>query len=131
MLVVVLSFIKITNSRIYPLEKRILILKIRKILKYPPWSTIIKLSVSGNLSAVEKEQARLNEEFKDFEGEYCNSFIKRIGKVYMLTLVLKVPRLEWTLPSISKKGRLNPTLSRLLTHQPPYMKIVVDPDDVL
>lgn len=106
-------------------------LKIRKILKYPPWSTIIKLSVSGNLSAVEKEQARLNEEFKDFEGEYCNSFIKRIGNVYMLTLVLKVPRLEWTLPSISKKGRLNPTLSRLLTHQPPYMKIVVDPDDVL
>ncbi|MDQ5962131.1 MAG: PriA 3primeBD protein, partial [Patescibacteria group bacterium] len=106
-------------------------LKIRKILKYPPWSTIIKLSVSGNLPAVEKEQIRLNEEFKDFEGEYCNSFIKRIGDIYMLTLVLKVPRLEWTLSSISKKGRLNPTLSRLLTQQPPYMRIIVDPDDVL
>lgn len=106
-------------------------LKIRKILKYPPWSTIIKLSVSGNLPAVEKEQIRLNEEFKEFEGEYCNSFIKRIGDIYMLTLVLKVPRLEWTLSSISKKGRLNPTLSRLLTQQPPYMRIIVDPDDVL
>ncbi len=106
-------------------------LKIRKILKYPPWSTIIKLSVSGNLTAVEKEQVRLTHEFKDFEGEYCNSFIKRLGDTYMLTMVLKIPRLEWTLSSISQKGRLNPTLSLLLENQPPYMRIIIDPDDVL
>lgn len=106
-------------------------MKIRKTLLYPPYSTIIKMSAKGTYGAVSKLHDSLAVVFRDFSSPVYTSFIKRVGTAYVVSALIKIPRLEWTLKEISREGRTNPTLRGLLRSLPPYMAISVDPDDIL
>lgn len=105
--------------------------KVRKALRYPPFSTLIKLTVRGSETAIEKVRQEFNILFRDFGKDTYSSIIKHSAGALMFTAIIKIPRLEWTLPEVSRDGHLNSTLSDILRGLPPYVAITIDPEDVV
>jgi len=93
----------------------------RKALGYPPFSVLIKLSVSGAKNRADKEIENLEDLFKEYGIITFPAFIKRIKNNHIMHGLIKIGRDKWP----DKK------LVELLRMLPPYIAVNVNPDTIL
>lgn len=93
----------------------------RRTFDYPPFKTLIKISIEGEKAITREEMKKAAELLEEYEPAVYPSFhaIRR-GK-YRLNLLLKVAAGKW--PSFE--------LAAKLRSLPPYFAINVDPQDIL
>lgn len=95
-------------------------LSLRQKLSYPPYSTFIKISLSGKKDVVSKELDHLIKDVLQTEAVTFPALIRKKGQYTMHTL-LKIPRTEWPVEKLSH------TLALL----PPRFTVHVDPESLL
>lgn len=93
----------------------------REAFKYPPFTTLIKISLSGVRGVVTKEMLELKEFLKPFETEIFPAFIEESRGAFTLHGLLRLPRGAW----IDRQ-----LLSKLL-QLPPQFRIAVEPETLL
>lgn len=94
-------------------------IKEREEFEYPPFSTFIKISLSGQKSTIRKEMEKIQEEFAEydmfvFDGNFLNT-----KREHVVNGLLKVS--NWPDPKLSEK----------LQKLPPQYTIKIDPDNIL
>lgn len=103
----------------------------RKMLSYPPYTTMIKISYQGTEANVNKEKVRLKELFTDYKPDILDAFVKRVRGMYVTHALIRVPRTSWMRVGQNKKGTFEEELAAKLRSLPPSFKVQVDPEDVL
>jgi len=93
----------------------------RKALHYPPFTTLIKLTLMGKQSQVEKEMRLAGQKLETYKPEIFPAFITTIKGKYRMNMLIRIPRGEW----------VNETLLGILRALPPQFAVRVDPEDVL
>jgi primosomal protein N' len=93
----------------------------RKKLKYPPFSTLIKVTVKGPKNRIEQEMTMISEHLKEFEPLVFPAFIDTINNKTIMHALIKLDHGTW----VSKD-----LLAKLLT-LPPYVAVNVDPESLL
>jgi len=93
----------------------------RKILVYPPFVTLIKITREGVRASVEKDMDKLAHELQEYKPVVFPAFITTIKGKYRLNMLLKIPAGEW----------VDEHLLNILRGLPPTFAIRVDPEDVL
>lgn len=93
----------------------------RNQFHYPPFSTIIKISILGTRSAVTKEFENLKEYFKPFELLTYQSFRGNRDGKFSMNGIIRLKRGDW----------INEELQKKLEILPPQIKVVVDADSLL
>ncbi len=93
----------------------------RKQFGYPPFSTFIKITVSGSAAVVEEEMKEIERVFAPF-GLSGRSHLMHTGKnIYMMHAFLRIDRSEWPKNDIVA----------LLKTLPPDITVTVDPESIL
>ena len=93
----------------------------RKILKYPPFSKLVKISLEGKKNVVEKEMTKLEKKLTDYSPTVYPAFIHTIKEKYRMNILLKLKPGGWQ----------DEKILNLLLSLPPSFAIRVDPEDVL
>lgn len=94
---------------------------LRKMFHYPPFSTLIKLSIEGKKDDIVAEMSATKTLFSDCEMDVFPSFVKGKNGASILHALIKIPKAEW--PSERLTTRLH-SLS-------PRWTIKIDPDSLL
>ena len=105
-------------------------LSVRKMLSYPPFSRIIKVSVSGSARLTESAEAYLTEAFEPWNPLITRAYISKINNQSVVKMILKIPIESWPL-SDSKHATRDKTLLAALKALPIGAKIDIDPEDTL
>ncbi len=93
----------------------------RKKLNYPPFSTLIKITVKGSKQEVLEEMKKIEEALREYEPLVFPAFVETVaGKNVMHTLV-KIDPAAWVLEP----------LAEILRSFPPNVFINVDPESLL
>lgn len=103
----------------------------RKMLSYPPFSVLIKISYQGTYENSEKAKSYLQETFKDYKPDIMDAFIKRIKGMYIMHALIRIPSKNWTRQGLSMDGSFDHKLENLLKSLPPSFKVQVDPENIL
>jgi len=93
----------------------------RKILKYPPFALLIKITIEGTKSAVEKHAAKVEEKLSEYSPSVFPAFINKIKGKERMNVLIKIPADMW----------VDEKLSEILSTLPPSFAIRIDPEDVL
>ena len=93
----------------------------RKALHYPPFTTLIKLTLLGKQQQVEKEMHLAAQKLETYKPEIFPAFITTIKGKYRMNILIRVPRGEW----------VDEKLLGILRALPPQFAVRVDPEDVL
>lgn len=94
---------------------------LRKMFHYPPFSTLLKLSIEGKKDDIVAEMGRTKALFADQEIDVFPSFVKGKNGTSILHALIKVPRAEWP----------NPKIIQRFQDLSPRWTIKVDPDSLL
>lgn len=95
-------------------------LELRKQLQYPPFHTLILLSWSGTARQVGKIEEEIKLQLKDQEVQYYSPPISQTEQIIRYGL-LRLPQTEWP----------ETTLLERLRNLPPYIKIQINPDQIV
>ncbi|PCI20676.1 hypothetical protein COB64_01770 [Candidatus Wolfebacteria bacterium] len=106
-------------------------LKLRKQFNYPPFSTLIKISFSGNTKDVEKAHDMFHTLFNSYPLELFRSVITKGKRLHAIHAILRIDRSTWALPSRGTKGELDTLLLEKLISLPPSYIVHIDPEDLL
>jgi primosomal protein N' (replication factor Y) len=93
----------------------------RKKLSYPPFSTLIKLTVKGPKTRVTEEMDRLSIVLREYDPLVFPAFVDKINNKTVMHALIKINHAEW----ISK-----PLVEKLQT-LPPQIAVNVDPESLL
>ena len=93
----------------------------RKKFNYPPFSTIIRVSISGNRSDCVKSAEELKKLVEPYELDVFPAFVPQGKSKVILNTVLKIPEKKWPDSELSSKLRLCP----------PNFSVNVDPDSLI
>ena len=93
----------------------------RQTFNYPPFTTLIKITLAGTRTVVSREMERLPEFFKPFNTEIFPAFIEESRGAFTMHALLRLPRRAWV---------DRPLLAKLLS-LPPQFRVVVEPDSLL
>ena len=96
-------------------------IKARETFRYPPFTTLIKISLSGSRGPVSREMMKLSEFFKPFETEIFPAFIEESRGAFTMHALLRLPRGQW----------VDETLLQKILSLPPQFRVVVDPESLL
>jgi primosomal protein N' (replication factor Y) len=106
-------------------------LKVREDLSYPPFGTLIKIVYKGPKNNIDKAREYLESFFRQYNPFVFQAFVSRAKNLYVLNVVLKIKRSNWSLPEIASGGNLNQDLLLKLMSLPPALSVEVDPDSLL
>lgn len=101
----------------------------RERFGYPPFTTLIKVSLAGSDEKLARTRANLEEGFKDWNPIFPETR-SRVRGYPTLTMILKIPRLKWSPKTIIADGVLDPELLELLRTFPPNWSVTIDPQDL-
>jgi primosomal protein N' (replication factor Y) len=93
----------------------------RKKFNYPPFSLLIKITVSGDKARILNEFEELKEYLRPYELLTYPAFIEKQKNKSILHGVIKVPRSAW----------VDVSLVSLLSKLPPQFRVVVDAESLL
>jgi primosomal protein N' len=93
----------------------------RKKLNYPPFSTLIKITIKGPKARIAEDMQQVEKNLQDYEPVIFPAFIDTINNKSILHALIKIKHTDW----ISK-----PLLEKLLS-LPPYIAVNVDPESLL
>lgn len=93
----------------------------RKMLGFPPYTVLIKLSVTGTPARVRDEAAELAETFSEHNPLTYNAFIERVRGKHTIHTLIKIPADKWP----------DNLLSEQLKNLPPYVTVAINPDSIL
>ena len=93
----------------------------RERFDYPPFHTLIKLSIRGSKNTVEKASNHVTEIFREYKPIVYPSFVSRINRAHVAHVLLSVPRGQW----------VDKTLLGKLRRLPPSITIDVEPQSTL
>ncbi len=96
-------------------------LEVRKILGYPPYTVLLKVSYTGTQELVEQKMKEAVEHLKPYELILFSRFLQAPGGKHTLHGFLRVERESWPDAGL---------LDRLLSLPPSY-QVSVDPDSIL
>ncbi|MDP3725986.1 MAG: hypothetical protein Q8R36_02195 [bacterium] len=94
---------------------------VRHSLRYPPFTTLIKLTMEGSKQTIEKEVAFIKKHLEGYELLIFPAFISKVRQKYIMHAVIKTKPEEWP----------NDTLLSLLHELSPSVAINVDPEHLL
>lgn len=94
---------------------------LRKKFNYPPFSILIKLSVSGERTNVLKEIEELKEYLKPYDLLIYPAFIEVVNNKYTAHGIIKVPKEKW----------VDVSLVSLLRKLPPHIRVIIDAESLL
>jgi primosomal protein N' len=95
--------------------------EIRKELNYPPFSSLIKITVRGVKARVAEEMHAIEHIFEEYEPLVFPAFIETVQNKSIMHALLKIGQKDW----VSK-----PLLEKLL-NLPPHITVNVDPESLL
>lgn len=93
----------------------------RKKLNYPPFSTLIKLTIRGPKPRIDEEMKIIEKSLHEFEPLIFPAFIETVNNKSILHALIKLPRADWISKSLLEK----------LLALPPYVAVNVDPESLL
>jgi primosomal protein N' (replication factor Y) (superfamily II helicase) len=96
-------------------------LETRKMLGYPPYSTLIKFTHEGTKAEGERAMKDIALIFGTYHPVTFPSFIAKVKGKYRMNALLKVPRGVWP----------NPELLALILALPPDIEVRINPDSVV
>lgn len=96
-------------------------LKERKEFGFPPYFTIIKITLAGEKGSVTKSMKDLEEIFKPFEFHTYQAFAEKIKNKYIMNGIIKIQRDKW----------IDKDLLRKLQSLPPQYRIIVGTESLL
>lgn len=95
-------------------------LELRRLFNYPPFSTLIKISIEGRKDSIEKEINSIEEIFNDYSPETFPALAQTSKGKSVINALLRIDRTDWPSESLFEK----------LKALPPYFKIEVDPESI-
>jgi primosomal protein N' (replication factor Y) len=102
----------------------------RKMLNYPPFSTLIKVTVKTkpfDTIAVKDNLAKI---FANYAPDIIPAGIPKIKGFDTTLMILKIKPETWQKPILAGTGTFDTTLSDLLTSLPPSFQIEVNPENL-
>ena len=93
----------------------------RQSFEYPPFSNLIKITVSGEKKKVAEEMDKLEKYFDSYHLAIFPAFTPYAKGKYSMHALLKIPRDSWVDAALLDK----------LKNLPPYFNINVDPESLL
>jgi primosomal protein N' (replication factor Y) len=93
----------------------------RKMLKYPPFSTLIKISISGTKNEVIESVETLQKQIGTYELDVFPAFIPQSKGKYGVNGIIKIPEKEWP----------NKRLIDIFKTLPPNFLVNIDPDSLI
>lgn len=93
----------------------------RKMLKYPPFSTLIKISISGTKDEVIECVENLQKQIGVYELDIFPAFIPQSKGKYGVNGIIKIPEKEWP----------NKRLADIFKSLPPNFTVNIDPDSLI
>ena len=93
----------------------------RETFHYPPFTTLIKISISGTRTAVSAEMEKLRSFLLPYEAEIFQAFNEEARGVFTTNALLRLPRKSW----------VDRTLLKKLRSLPPEFRVAVDPESLL
>lgn len=93
----------------------------RKMVGYPPFTTLVKLSVTGTEKGAHDEMERLAEVFKDVGLTAYPAFTKKIRNKYTVHGLIKLPSDTWPQKNIIDR----------LQALPPHVSVMINPESLL
>ncbi|MFA6552271.1 MAG: hypothetical protein WCT19_02100 [Candidatus Paceibacterota bacterium] len=93
----------------------------REKFGYPPFVTLIKISLSGKKETVREEMEKISGLFKEYKFSIFPAFIESKNGKFNLNAVIKIPAKKWVDYSLLAK----------LRSLPPYFSVTVDPESLL
>ena len=93
----------------------------RKIFNYPPFTTLIKISLRGKKEMVQNEMENIRDFLKPFELAIFPAFVKNADGLFSMHGVIKIARRKWVDDELSMK----------LRSLPPQFTVAIDPESLL
>lgn len=93
----------------------------RKTFHYPPFTTLIKITVAAAVFQFEEKISYLEETFKEYNPDVFDAFIGVVRNKKIGRLLITLPRGRW----------IDERLFSLLLTLPPEYEIVIDPENIL
>ncbi|MFT5179848.1 MAG: primosomal protein N' (replication factor Y) [Candidatus Paceibacteria bacterium] len=93
----------------------------RKKFNYPPFSILVKITISGDKTRILEEFSELKEFLEPYELITYPGFIERIRDKHVLHGIIKIPREAW----------IDMALVSLLSKLPPQFRIIIDAESLL
>jgi len=94
---------------------------LRKEMKYPPFSILIKITLNGKKVSIEKEMDKLSKILEEYKPIIFPAFIATIKGKYRLNMLIKIPNEEW----------IDEKLIETLRSLPMSFTINIEPESVL
>ncbi len=96
-------------------------LSLRERFNYPPYATLIKISLAGTRAAVEREMNKVRDNLKPLELELYPAFIEEKRGLFTMHGLMRLSRGSW--PDYPLAEKLNAL--------PPQFRVEVDPESLL
>lgn len=96
-------------------------LEMRENFFLPPFSKIIKITLTGEKAKIQKETELIHEYFKEWNPFSFPAFIKTVRGQTLSHIIIKLPA----------KNEIDPELLLKLSSLPPYIKVKVDPESFI
>jgi primosomal protein N' (replication factor Y) len=93
----------------------------RKRLSYPPFTTLIKLTIKGTRAKVAEEMTKLEEELIEYNPLVFPAFIETVNKKSVMHALIRVQHKQWVSENLLDK----------LQSLPPHIAVNVDPESLL
>jgi len=93
----------------------------RQLFDYPPFTVLVKISLSGTESRVKEEMERLAHIFEDYSVQTYPAFVPHGRGKYTMHALIKIGRERWVEPALLEK----------LRGLPPHFSVSVDPESIL
>jgi len=93
----------------------------REMFHYPPFTILIKISLSGTRASVNKEMEKLKNFLLPYETEIFQAFSEDSRGVFTMHALTRLPKGAW----------VDRTLLKKLLALPPQFRIAVDPESLL
>lgn len=104
-------------------------IEMRKRFNYPPFSTIIKVTVLGEQETIIKAHEYLKENFIQWSPGFIENNIKVKG-YESISMILKITREKWYLKSLLNESNYDTELRERLAGLPKNWTVIVDPYDL-
>lgn len=101
----------------------------REQFNYPPFTTLIKISLVGSDEKLARIRTNLEEAFGQWHPIFPESKT-RVRGYPTLVMILKVPHLKWSPGGIQTTNTLDTELLELLRTLPQNWSIIIDPQDL-
>jgi primosomal protein N' (replication factor Y) len=93
----------------------------RELFHYPPFTVLIKISVSGTRASVNQEVEKLKKFLLPYEAEIFQAFVEEARGVFTTHALIRLPKGGWVDKILLKK----------LLLLPPQFRVAVDPESLL